>query len=188
MIVTNDYKFSSNVTEVIRSFLNFLLFFYESTLHTPKAHKLLTVHKNKNKKTHKKTSSKEKKDFFKKILHTPKAQKLLTVNKNKKNTHKKTSTRKEITYSLICFSCFQCLKIAFSTSPQKLVFVRIYESTFIGLVGPLYFCLRFMLLFGCIFVLLVFFNAFRRFQFFSKLLMFFSAFVVCKIFLQNKIK
>ena len=60
MIVTNDYKFSSNVTEVIRSFLNFLLFFYKRTLHTPKARKLLTVHKIK-KKTHKKDLKKKKK-------------------------------------------------------------------------------------------------------------------------------
>ena len=48
------------------------------------------------------------------------------------------------------------LKSSFLSGPNKLAFVRIAGSTFISLVGPLYFYLRFMLLLGCILVLLVF--------------------------------
>ena len=41
VIVTNDYKFNSNINEVIRSVLNFLLlfFFYKKILQVQKKHK-----------------------------------------------------------------------------------------------------------------------------------------------------
>ena len=49
MIFTNDYKFSSNVIEVIRPILKFsFFFFYKKILHTPKAQKRLKRTKIKN--------------------------------------------------------------------------------------------------------------------------------------------
>ena len=39
MIVTNDYKFSSNINEVIRSVLNFLFFFLQKDFTSTKKHK-----------------------------------------------------------------------------------------------------------------------------------------------------
>ena len=47
-------------------------------------------------------------------------------------------------------------KFKFLTSPNKLDFVRVAVCTFTSLVGPLHFYLRFMLLLGCIILLLVF--------------------------------
>ena len=41
----NDWKFSSNVNEVIRAVLNFLLFFYKKISHAPKAQKAPKVPK-----------------------------------------------------------------------------------------------------------------------------------------------
>ena len=46
VIVTNDYKFSSNVIEIIRPILN-IFFFYEKILHTIKAQNLLCKTQNK---------------------------------------------------------------------------------------------------------------------------------------------
>ena len=48
MIVTNDYKFSSNINEVIRPVLKFLsFFFYKKISQVQKSTKLLTANKNK---------------------------------------------------------------------------------------------------------------------------------------------
>ena len=51
VIVTNDYKFSSNINEVIRSVLNFFFFFffYKKILQVQKSAKPLTANKNKKK-------------------------------------------------------------------------------------------------------------------------------------------
>ena len=50
-MVTNDYKFSSNINEVIRSVLNFFFFFffYKKILQVQKSAKPLTANKNKKK-------------------------------------------------------------------------------------------------------------------------------------------
>ena len=69
------------------------------------------------------------------------------------------------------------LKSNFLNGPNKLAFVRIAGSTFISLVGPLYFYLRFMLLLGCIFVLLVFSMLLGAFSSFYAFLCFFYAFL-----------
>ena len=42
MIVTNDYKFSSNINEVIRPVLNF---FYDKILHAQKVQNIKNVYK-----------------------------------------------------------------------------------------------------------------------------------------------
>ena len=55
VIVANDYKFSSNVIEVIRPILNFLFVFSTKTLYIHQKHKT-TYSKQKIKNTHKKTS------------------------------------------------------------------------------------------------------------------------------------
>ena len=48
MIVTNDYKFSSNINEVIRSVLNFLFYFFcKKISQVQKSAKPLTMNKNK---------------------------------------------------------------------------------------------------------------------------------------------
>ena len=49
MIITNDYKFSGNINEVIRSVLNFLFiyFFYKKISQEQKTTKPLTANKNK---------------------------------------------------------------------------------------------------------------------------------------------
>ena len=45
--VTNDYKFSSNINEVIRPVLNLLIFFYKRISKVQKSTKPLTANKNK---------------------------------------------------------------------------------------------------------------------------------------------
>ena len=72
---------------------------------------------------------------------------------------------------------FVARQFSFLTGPNKLAFVRIAGSTFISLVGPLYFYLRFMLLLGCIFVLLVFSMLLGAFSSFYAFLCFFYAFL-----------
>ena len=48
MIVTNDYKFSSNINEFFRSVLNFsFYFFYKNISQVQKSAKPLTANKNK---------------------------------------------------------------------------------------------------------------------------------------------
>ena len=84
MIDTNDYKFSSNVIEIIWPFLNFF-FFYQNILHTTKAQN--TLCKTQNKKYTQKTSKRllgQFQTFYKMILHTPKAQNRFTPNKKLK--------------------------------------------------------------------------------------------------------
>ena len=56
-MVTNDYKFSSKINEVIKTVLNFF-FFYKKILQVQKRTKALTA--NKNKKICKKTSKRKK--------------------------------------------------------------------------------------------------------------------------------
>ena len=59
VIVTNDYKFSSNINEVIKAVLNFSFFFYKKISQVQKSTKPLTANKNK-KKCVLKTSKKKK--------------------------------------------------------------------------------------------------------------------------------
>ena len=67
-------------------------------------------------------------------------------------------------------------QFSFLNGPKKLVFVRMYESTITGLVGPPYpYCSLVAFCTFAWFVLLV-------------LLVFFCAFGVCKIFLFKKLR
>ena len=47
VIVTNDYKFNSNINLVIKSVLNFFFFFYKKISQVQKSTKPLTANKNK---------------------------------------------------------------------------------------------------------------------------------------------
>ena len=137
MIVTNDYKFNSNISEVIKTVLN-TFFFLQKDFTSTKEHKT-AYNKQKSKNVYKK-HLREKKSLIR--LFTICAFAWLCF------------------YAFSAFSAFSACKIfsskikslngskklvfvssrqlSFLTGPNKLDFVRMYVSTFTSLVGPPY--------------------------------------------------